>query len=339
MTPQILIEASIALVPVLAFLGILLLFDSYRLIGFFEMIETIAFGFALAVAAYFVNGYLIQILAVDYTTYSRFGGPIIEEVLKAAAVIFFFARNRIVFMIDATIIGFGVGTGFALFENAYYLRMLQDAQFGDWIIRGFGTAIMHGGATALFALLSQSLIERRGALRPVYFIPALVAACAIHVVYNLLTALPLLSTLVVLVCLPPMFLIIFSKSEYAVHQWLVHDYESHQQLLDDIVSGRFAHTEAGRFILTLSRRFDQSVIDDIFAYIKLHTIIVLRAEAISLARERNEKPDVPQSHREDLKRLTELEKKIGRTAMMALWPHLHFSRRELWELHEMGART
>jgi len=337
MTTQLLVEACVALVPVLVFLGVLLYFDSYRLISFFEMIQTIGLGFALAVAAYFVNGYLIQSLGIDYTTYSRFGGPVVEEMLKAAALIFLFARNRIGFMIDATIMGFGVGTGFALFENAYYLRMLQDAQFGDWIIRGFGTAIMHGGATALFALLSQSLIERRGALRLIYFIPALVAACAIHVTYNLFTALPLLSTLAVLLCLPPIFLIIFSKSEYAVHQWLVHDYESHQQLLDDIESGRFAHSEAGRFILTLSRRFDQPVIDDIFAYIKLHTIIVLRAEAISLARERNEKPHVPQAHREDLKRLDALEKKIGRTAMMALWPHLHFSRRELWELHEVGA--
>ena len=337
MTTQILVEASIALVPVLAFLGVLLYFDSYRLISFSEMVQTIAFGFALAVAAYFLNGYLIQTLAIDYTTYSRFCGPVVEEVLKAAALIFLFARNRIGFMIDAVIMGFGVGTGFALFENAYYLRMLQDAQFGDWIIRGFGTAIMHGGATALFALLSQSLIERRGALRPIYFVPALIAACALHITYNLFTALPLLSTLLLLFCLPPMFLIIFSKSEHAVHQWLVHDYESHQQLLDDIVSGRFTHSEAGRFILSLSRRFSQSVIDDIFAFIKLHTIIVLRVEAMTLAREKNEKPDVPPEHREDLKRLAALERKIGHTAMMALWPHLHFSRRELWELHETDA--
>ncbi len=117
----------------------------------------------------------------------------------------------------------------------------------------------------------------------------------------------------------------------------MHDYESHQQLLDDIASGRFTQTEAGRFILNLSKRFKQSVIDDIFAYIKLHTVIVLRAEAIELAREKSEKPVIPPEHKEDLKRLAALEKRIGRTAMMALWPHLHFSRRELWELHEVGA--
>ncbi|MEI9992795.1 MAG: PrsW family glutamic-type intramembrane protease [Rhizomicrobium sp.] len=337
MTTQFLIEAPIALVPVLAFLGILLYFDSYRLISLGEMVQTIAAGFALAVAAYFINGYLIQHLKIDYGTYSHVCGPVVEELLKCAALVILFERNRIGFMIDATIMGFAVGTGFALFENIYFLQTLQDAAFGDWIIRGFGTAIMHGGATALFAILSQSLIERRGALGFAYFIPAFVAASAVHVTYNLFTGVPMLSTMVVLLCLPPIFLIIFSKSEYAVHQWLVHDYASHQQLLDDINSGRFTHSEAGRFILSLTRRFDQSVIDDIFEYLKLHTIIVLRTEAIALAREKNEKPQVPPEHREDLKRLDMLERKIGPTAMMALWPHLHFSRRELWELHEAGA--
>ncbi|HEY0105992.1 MAG TPA: PrsW family glutamic-type intramembrane protease, partial [Rhizomicrobium sp.] len=317
-------------------LGVLLYFDSYRLISLREMIQTIAAGVALAAVAYFLNGWLLGALKIDYDTYSHFGGPVVEELLKAAALIVLFARNRIGFMIDATIMGFGVGTGFALFENVYFLQALPDADFGDWIIRGFGTAIMHGGATALFAALAQSLIERRGALRPLYFVPAFIAASAVHVTYNMFTGVPMLSTLAILLCLPPLFLIIFTKSEHAVHQWLVHDYESHQQLLDDIVSGRFAHTEAGRFILSLSRRFGKSVIDDIFDYIKLHAQIVLRAEAIALARERNEKPQVPPGHREDLKRLAALEKKIGRTAMMALWPHLHFSRRELWELHEVG---
>jgi hypothetical protein len=138
-----------------------------------------------------------------------------------------------------------------------------------------------------------------------------------------------------IVGLPPAFLLIFTKSEHAVHQWLVDDYKSHRQLLDDIQSGRFAHSEAGRFIVTLSNRFDKATVADIFEYLKLHTLCVLRAENRSLARERNEKVVIGPSDRADLHRLAALEKKIGRIALMALWPHLHFSRRELWELHEL----
>lgn len=335
MTTQFFIEAPIALAPVLVFLGVLLFFDSYRLTSLGEMVETIAAGLALAVGAYFINGYLIGALAIDYATYSRFGGPVVEELLKAAVLVFFFTRNRIGFMIDATIMGFAVGTGFAVFENLYFLATLRDAEFGTWIIRGFGSAIMHGGATALFAALSQSMIERRGKVRPWYFLVGLFAAIAIHIAYNQFSGTAIYSTVGVLLGLPLVFLFIFTKSEHAVHQWLVHDYESHQQLLDDIESGRFAHTEAGRFIQSLSRRFDRPAIDDIFEYLKLHAQLVLRAEKRSLARESNEKPEPESAVREDLKRLHNLEKRIGRTALATLWPHLHFSRRELWELHEL----
>lgn len=336
MTAQLLVEIPIALLPVLAFLAVLLYFDSYRLISAGEVAQTITAGVALAIAAYFLNGFLIDRSHVDYAAYSQFAGPVVEELLKALALVFLFVRNRIGFMIDATIMGFAVGTGFALFENVYYLQALHDAALGDWIIRGFGTAIMHGGATALFAMWSESRIERRGALSPIDFAPGLVAAIATHGLFNMLSGMPLLSTTVLIVGLPPVFLIIFSKSEHAVHQWLVHDYESHQQLLEDIESGRFLHTEAGRFILKLSKKFSPSVVADIFEYLKLHTICVLRAEAISIARERNEKVEITEEHREDLRRLHKLERRIGRTALMALWPHLHFSRREIWELHEVG---
>lgn len=335
MATQFLLEAPIALIPVLAFLGTLLYFDSYRLVSAGEMAQTMIGGLLLAVAAYFANGYLMQRLAMEYGLYSHFVGPAVEELLKALAIILLFARNRIGFMIDAAIMGFAVGTGFGVFENVYFLYSFQDADIGVWIIRGFGTAIMHGGATAVFAMLAESLFERRGSFNPLYFAPALLAAVVVHVLYNLLTGIPMLATLAVLIGLPPIFLLIFTKSEHAVHQWLVHDYASHQQLIDDIESGAFLHTEAGRFILTLSKKFDKSVVDDIFEYLKLHAIAVLRAEAKTLARERNEKiVHDPQDH-EILLKLDALAKRIGRGVLMVLWPHLHFSRRELWELHQL----
>ena len=335
MPTQFLIEAPIALVPVLAFLVALHVFDSYRLTSLAEMAETMTAGVVLALAAYFANGYLLERLTIDYTAYSHFIGPVVEEVLKAAALMYFFARNRIGFMIDAIVMGFAVGTGFGVFENVYYLYAFQDANMGDWIIRGFGTAIMHGGATAIFAALSQSLIERRGRFALYLFLPGLGVAIAAHVAYNLLQDTPLIATMAVLLGLPPLFLLIFTKSEHAVHQWLVHDYASHELLLAEINSGRFTHSEAGRFMLNLTNKFSPDVVAHMFEYLKLHTQLVLRAEQRTLARE-NKQPVKPRPQdRDDLLRLDELEKKIGRAAMMALWPHLHFSRRELWELHEM----
>ena len=48
-------------------------------------------------------------------------------------------------MIDAAIYGFAVGAGFAFIENIYYLHSLEHHKIVVWIIRGLGTAVMHGG--------------------------------------------------------------------------------------------------------------------------------------------------------------------------------------------------
>lgn len=338
MATHFLLTAPIGLVPVLLFLGTLLYFDSYRLISLNEMIVTLTAGLVLAGAAYFVNGALLGATGLPFERYTYFVSPAVEELLKAAALVFMFVRNRVGFMIDAAIMGFAVGTGFAVFENVAYLYQLQDADIGTWIVRGFGTAIMHGGTTAIFAMLSQSLMERHGGLRPLLFLPGLAAAIVIHAIFNVLETTPAVAMLAALVGLPPLFYLIFTKSEFAVHQWLVQDYVSHQVLLDEINSGRFTHSEAGRFILSLTSKFSGVVVENMFEYLKLHTQLVLRAEQITMAREKNEKIAVrPQDH-DDLRRLEVLERQIGSVAMMALWPHLHFSRRELWEIHQLHER-
>ena len=80
---------------------------------------------------------------------------------------------RIGFLIDAAILGFAVGTGFATVENLYYLERVRDAGMGTWIVRGFGTALMHGGSTAIFAMMSVALLEqmRKAVFAP--FVPGL----------------------------------------------------------------------------------------------------------------------------------------------------------------------
>ena len=85
----------------------------------------------------------------------------------------------------------------------------------------------------------------------------------------------------------------------------------------------------------LSRRFDAAHVADMFSYIRLHTLLVLRAENLLLAREGGEDPRLRQDDRQDLHKLHALERKIGRTGLLAIWPHLHFSRQELWELYEL----
>jgi RsiW-degrading membrane proteinase PrsW (M82 family) len=339
MPPHFLIEAPVGLAPALLFMLVLQQLDSFKLVSLGALAESLVAGMLLAGVAYFANARAIGVLHYNFSTYSRFVAPFPEEALKAAFVIVLIARNRIGFMIDAAILGFAVGAGFSLAENLYYLYVFPDANMGVWIVRGFGTAIMHGGATAVFGVMAQGLTERQINLNPLLLLPGLGVAVFVHGLYNYFQDKPLVAAALMIVTLPMILLLVFAKSEHKIHTWLLTDYESHEHLLDAIRDGRFANTEAGRFLSDMARKVSPETIADLFAYIRLHTELVMQAERISLAREKGEKPEKMPGAHEAFARLHTLEKKIGTAAMMAVWPHLHFSRRELWELHELEAHA
>jgi hypothetical protein len=194
---------------------------------------------------------------------------------------------------------------------------------------------MHGGATAIFGVLAQSLTERHTRFRWFWYLPGLAAAIVLHSAFNHLAAAPLVATLGMLLVLPAVFLLIFAKSEHKIHAWLLQDYESHESLLAEIRSGQFANSDAGRLIADLAARFDADCAAQMFSYVQLHTELVLRAEKMLLARERGEKQRTTAQDRARFAELHALERKIGRTAFLALWPHLHFSRQEIAELYEL----
>jgi hypothetical protein len=147
---------------------------------------------------------------------------------------------------------------------------------------------------------------------------------------------PTLATAGALVVLLPTLLLVFAKSEHKIHTWLLSDYESHEHLLEDIQGGKYQHEEGGRFILDLARHFNESVVADAFAYVRLHTELVLRFDRLEMARETGETtPFVAEEWEKNFKKLHDLERKIGKAALLSIWPHLHFSRRELWELYEI----
>jgi RsiW-degrading membrane proteinase PrsW (M82 family) len=333
------LEAVLGLGPVLLFLLGLLYLDSFKLVGFSTVAGVLLLGALTGVASYFISGPIMDALHVDFPHYSRYIAPTMEESLKAAAMIYLFARNRIGFMVDAAILGVAVGAGFSLFENVYYAYVFPDANVLVWSVRGFGTAIMHGGVAAVFGVSAQALSQRHATFNPLNYVPGLLLAIALHTLFNLFVAWPFQSTAATIVVLPMVLLFVFDKSEHEVHNWLVHDYESHEHLLEDIETGKFTHSEAGRFISDLAGRFSNAVVADIFAYLKLHTELVIRAEQLLLARESGKDIVIEPVDREHFVTLRKLERKIGKTAMLTIWPHLKFSHQELWELHQLESRV
>ncbi|HTP75609.1 MAG TPA: PrsW family glutamic-type intramembrane protease [Rhizomicrobium sp.] len=332
---SILINLAVALSPVIFFLYALVHLDSFKLVRLTFVLQMLLVGVALAAVGYLINGAIAVGFSVPTADYTRFVAPVVEELLKASALMVLFAMNRIGFRVDAAIVGFAIGTGFSMAENAYLLHILSQANITVWIFRGFGTAMMHGGTTAIFAIMAQTLIEKRPKLGPIDVLPGLVLAIVLHAAFNYYPHQIALTTAASFIVLPAILLMIFAKSEEQIHTWLLNDYESHQHLMFEIESGEFVNDEAGRFIVNLASRFGGAHAEDMFEYVKLHTELVLRAESIDLERERGQRVTLTGADDAKFDRLHALEKSIGPTAMAALGPHLKFSRKELFEIHEL----
>ena len=146
---EMLTRAPVGLLPVLIFIVALLWMDSYKLVRLKTVLAVIAVGGLTAWAALHLNGLLIGALSLELREYSRYVAPLMEETLKAMVIVSLFRSSRIGFLVDAAIMGFAVGTGFALVENLFYLQNLGSANMAVWLVRGFGTAIMHGGVAAM----------------------------------------------------------------------------------------------------------------------------------------------------------------------------------------------
>ena len=67
--------------------------DDHNLIRYYHIIPAMIFGGGTAAIAYVVNGYALYELTIDFRLYTRFGAPLIEELMKGALIVWFFWRQ------------------------------------------------------------------------------------------------------------------------------------------------------------------------------------------------------------------------------------------------------
>ena len=174
---------TVALLPVLVFLLALVLADSFKLVSTPNLARALAAGALAAVAATLLHGWLFD--AFDVTDqglvpFSRYVAPVTEETLKALFLVYALWRRQIGFLVDAAIIGFAIGAGFSTVENIEYLRTLTSTTIWLWVVRGFGTAMLHAGTTAIIAITAKSLIDRSPQRGLAVLIPGWAAAVLLH---------------------------------------------------------------------------------------------------------------------------------------------------------------
>ncbi len=240
MTADFVTHALLGLLPVICFLTGLVYLDSYKLVGIRWVIGIIVGGGVIAGISYLAHSTLLGLLVVDFATYTRYISPLLEEVLKAVIILILIRFNRVGFLVDAAIFGFAVGAGFAMVENVFFLQVLPETTTGVWIVRGFGTAIMHGGATAIFAVAGRAYMSQKKALGVIAFIPGLLIAYVTHSIFNHFFVSPILTTVGVLVVLPMLMAAVFQQSEKSLVEWLDVGFDADTELLELINSGELS---------------------------------------------------------------------------------------------------
>lgn len=328
----------IGVLPVLLFLGALVFLDSYKLVTFRSVSIVILVGCVCGLCAYLINSAILLLAKPDAEFFRRYAAPVIEEALKASYIAVLLHSRRIGFLVDAGILGFAAGAGFAVVENIYYAQALGETLVVVWIVRGLGTAIMHGGTTAIFAVIGKTYLDREAAAKPLGYVPGFLIAVIIHSLFNHFFLAPIFSALLVLVLVPAVLFIAFARSEKALQSWLGVGFDTDQELLQSITSGNIRSTHVGEYLQSLRAHFKPEDVIDMLCMLRIHLELSIQAKGILLMREAGFDVPADPATQEKFEELRALERNIGATGKLAIMPFLHTSARDLWELYMLKSR-
>jgi RsiW-degrading membrane proteinase PrsW (M82 family) len=331
------LHAFLGLLPVCCFLAALVYLDSYKLVPLKWVVAAIVLGCATAIASYPFSLIGLRWFDIDFTLYTRYIAPLLEEALKALVIWALMRTNRIGFLVDAAIYGFAVGAGFAIFENLYYLTILPDMKMGTWVVRGFGTAIMHGGATAIFAVIAHTMLEQHPTQGRIALLPGLLIAAITHSVFNHFFFTPIVNTALVLGILPLLFTVVFERSDKTLSDWLGAGFDADTELLELINSGELSTSKVGMYLQSLREKFEGPIVADLLCYLRLHTELSIRAKGLLMMRESGFMNKTGEETRAKLEELKYLEKSIGTTGKLAIKPFLRMSQKDLWQFYMLSS--
>jgi len=336
---------SVALIPVLVLLGVFIWLDAFKLMSVREVLVLLLLGGLGAVAAYPVSGRLLDALPIGFSLYSRFVAPWIEELIKAIIMILLFRMNRIGYKLDAVISGFAIGAGFSVVENIFYLTIFPNYATGTWLVRGFGTAIMHGTTLAILAAIAHEFAERETReaagdfdFSLLWFVPGYGVAVALHTAFNQFPDRPLIAMLGAVVIAPIALVTILSFGTAEAGRWLKAECAEHRVQLEALRAGRWPDGPAGTRIAALAGRLDAESSTRVRRYWELQAWLVAEAEETMIEESEGDAEFDPAQVRAALAELEGLKRALGRSTYAALQALLPFSRNDYWEVNELKQR-
>ena len=336
---------GLALVPVLVLLAIFTWLDAFALMRMREVLLLLVLGGVAAVVAYPISGRMIDTLPIGFNFYSRYVAPWIEEGLKAIVMIALFRMNRIGYKLDAVVSGFAIGAGFSVVENILYLTLFPDYGAGTWLVRGLGTAVMHGTTLALLAAIAHEFAERENReaasdfkFNLLWFVPGYLVAVAIHTAFNHFPDQPLVAMMGAIIVAPIAIMAIFHFGTAEAQGWLTAEAAEHRAQLDALRAGNWPDSPSGRKVAALAARLDPEAAKRVRRYWELQAWLVLEAEEMMMEEAAGDATiDKPQV-RAALFEQDGLKRALGKSTFAALKALLPFSRNDYWEVGELRQR-
>jgi RsiW-degrading membrane proteinase PrsW (M82 family) len=328
---MLVLETAVSLLPVCAFLLLLVVLDSFKLVPTRTLIRALLLGAGSAATAGAFHAWLLEAWTLDPRTLSAYVAPLSEETVKAACFFYFLRRRYIGFLVDAAILGFAIGAGFAVVENLDYLRSWQDRRILLWTVRGFGTAILHGATTAIVGISTKSLAERRPQYRLAVLLPGWMAAVVMHSAFNQALVSPILAAAILMAVLPLVVLFVFSQSERATREWIGAGLDLDFEQLNRMLSAGFDQTRVSAYLFELKSRFPGAVVADMFCLLRLQLELSIRAKGMLMAREAGFALPIDKAVlRAYLDEVSYLQRSIGSVGLVALRPLQSAGDRDQW---------
>jgi protease PrsW len=336
---------GIALVPVLVLLAIFVWLDAFALMSLREILVLVILGGLGALLAWPISGKMIDTLPIGFSLYSRFIAPWIEEAIKAAIMIALFRFNRIGYKLDAVISGFAIGAGFSVVENIFYLTIFPGYGTGTWLVRGLGTAVMHGTTLAALAAIAHEFAERetRSAAGDydfslLWFIPGYGVAVAIHTAFNQFPERPLLAMMGAVILAPIALIALLNLGTAEARRWLASECAEHRAQVKALRAGLWPNGPAGDRIAALAARLDAQSVARIRRYWELQAWLVAEAEETLMEEAEGDAQFDPAQIGAALTEIAELKRALGRSTLTAVRSLLPFSKNDHWEVAELKQR-
>lgn len=323
-----------ALLPVVVYIVVVYVLDSFALISVKRLLLLVLCGMAAALACFGLFQLTWMVLPESV---SDFVDPVIEEAVKAIPLLILARRKKIAFFIDSVICGAAVGGGFSILENIFYLVLGDELGMGTILFRGLEVALIHMGCSAIVAAAlmfavrldgrrrAHLEIKRRDVWMAVFL---LLAAPALHVAHNTFHFNPLMQFIAVFGSMAGLLVWTYQYDGDMIHRWLDKGLDKQVDLFRSIQEGNLSETKTGQFLLSVKDSFSPEMFFDVICYVKLNVELSIAAKSRFMLREA--KLDLPLEEEQAKNILAQyeeyrvLEKRLGQSARITIAPVVKF---------------